>query len=67
MKTIIIFFIITLPCILIVNESEYTILNLIGVLYTLLLLKLSYTEIGKKFIIKLWKAIKKLENKLFNY
>lgn len=64
MKTIIIFFIITLPCILIVNESEYIILNLIGLLYTLLLLKLSYTEIGKKFIIKLWKEIKKLENKL---
>ena len=56
-------FAVILPCILTLLEGSL-IINLVGVLYILLLFRLSYTKSGKRFIRRYYKEILRLESLL---
>lgn len=56
-------FAVILPCILALSEGPL-IINLVGVLYILLLFRLSYTKPGKRFIRRYYKEILRLESLL---
>lgn len=56
-------FAVILPCILALLEGSL-IINLVGVLYILLLFRLSYTKPGKRFIRRYYKEILRLESLL---
>jgi len=53
-------FAIILPCILALSEGSL-IINLVGMLYTLLLFRLSYTKPGKRFIRSYYREVLRLE------
>lgn len=56
-------FAVILPCILALLEGSL-IINLVGVLYILLIFRLSYTKPGKRFIRRYYKEILRLESLL---
>ena len=53
-------FVIILPCILALSEGQLVI-NLVGILYILLLFRLSYTKPGKRFIRSYYREVLRLE------
>ena len=53
-------FAIILPCILALSE-DLLIINLVGILYMLLLFRLSYTKPGKRFIRSYYREVLRLE------
>lgn len=53
-------FAVILPCILALSEGSL-IINLVGVLYILLLFRLSYTKPGKQFIRSYYREVLRLE------
>lgn len=63
MKTILFATILFLPCLLVLNESETFIPNLIGIGYICTLAKLATTNIGKRFIKKLYRENERITNK----
>jgi len=56
-------FVVALPCILALSEG-LLIINLVGILYMLLIFRLSYTKPGKRFIRRYYKEILRLESLL---
>lgn len=63
MKTLTLSAILLLPCLAVLNESETFIPNLIGLGYICTLAKLATTNIGKRFIKKLYKENERIINK----
>ena len=53
-------FAVILPCILALSEGS-SIINLVGVLYILLLFRLSYTKPGNQFIRSYYREVLRLE------
>ena len=53
MKTIVTALILFLPCFLVLNESEYFVPNIIGLIYIYALYVASKTRLGKLFLRKL--------------
>lgn len=65
MKTIIIAIILSLPCLLVLNESNTFVPNIIGIIYIFVLYFASKTKIGNRFCKKLHKENERLINKMF--
>lgn len=65
MKTLIIATLLLLPCLLVFNESEYLAVNFIGITYILLLVRLSFTGKGKRFIKDFWRESEKFNDWMF--
>ena len=56
-------FVAILPCILTLSEGSLVV-NLMGIIYTLFLFRLSYTKPGKRFIRSYYREILRLESLL---
>lgn len=60
MKRIILATIMCFPCLLLVSEGNTFVPNIIGIIYTAILVKLSYTSKGKMFCAKLLAEAKRI-------
>ena len=52
-----------LPCIMIVSEDN-PVINILGLLWAVLVYRLSVTKPGKKFVCSYWREIIRIENLL---
>lgn len=55
-----------IPCLLILNENNNLFINLIGFIYIISLFAFSYTKIGKKLLIKLYRTNIEINDEIFD-
>lgn len=65
MKTIIIAILLILPCLPALNESEYFVVNILGLVYMCFIARISLSVRGKRFMNKLGKEIDKFNEIIY--
>lgn len=65
MKTIIIAILLILPCLPALNESEYFVVNIFGLVYMCFIARISVSVRGKRFMNKLGKEIDKFNEIIY--